>query len=318
MTAVPKTRVTKLREHLPSTWEETLEQFLSWKRAQGISKTTLDDYRRHVGMFYRRYPDAFGSPPEQVESCLYHYLGDESIKPATYNLRLNYLRAFFKWCVDKIGMQRNPLEGFKKRKDEGKVIEVDEGALLSLLELPDRTTFTGLRDYALIVTHLDTGIRPKEAFSLYPSDFNPRSCELYVRQETAKTRVSRTLPLSHQTVKVIQELLDRRPKEFAKMPIFCSREGTPLTRFTWGDRMEHYSKMLGVKIRPYDLRHSYATMFLRGGGSPLALQRGLGHTDLTMTKRYVHLTNNDLKDQHALASPIHRLMPKKTRAGKLK
>lgn len=57
-----------------------------------------------------------------------------------------------------------------------------------------------------------------------------------------------------------------------------------------GDRLKMYSKTLKTSIRPYNLRHAFALQFLRNGGHTLALQRTLGHTDLTMTKRYVALT----------------------------
>ncbi|WP_379132849.1 hypothetical protein [Paenibacillus sp. sgz500958] len=46
-----RARVLEINEHIPTTWEEKLDQFMSWKRAQGLSKQTLDDYKRHVGQF---------------------------------------------------------------------------------------------------------------------------------------------------------------------------------------------------------------------------------------------------------------------------
>jgi len=97
------------------------------------------------------------------------------------------------------------------------------------------------------------------------------------------------------------------------VPVFCSAEGTPLTRHTWGDRLEKYSDQLETKILPYDLRHAFALQFLRNGGHALALQRTLGYTDLTMTKRYVSLTQQDLHEQHAIASPLNTLLPQKHR-----
>ncbi|MCL6558201.1 MAG: site-specific integrase, partial [Firmicutes bacterium] len=71
----------------------------------------------------------------------------------------------------------------------------DVGLLKKLLDMPDQTTFSGLRDYALLLLQLDTGIRPKEALSLEVSDINLQACEVYVRAETAKTRIARTLPI---------------------------------------------------------------------------------------------------------------------------
>jgi len=63
----------------------------------------------------------------------------------------------------------------------------------------------------------------------------------------------------------------------------------------------------------YDLRHAFALSYLRNGGNTLSLQRILGHTDLTMTKRYVAYTLGDIKEQHAHASPVNRLVPVKKR-----
>ena len=74
-----------------------------------------------------------------------------------------------------------------------------------------------------------------------------------------------------------------------------------------------YAKRMGVKIRPYDLRHTFALQFLRNGGHALALQKMLGHADLTMTKRYVALAQQDIREQHAFASPLNTLLPKKHR-----
>ena len=75
----------------------------------------------------------------------------------------------------------------------------------------------------------------------------------------------------------------------------------------WSQRLSRYGNKLGFKITAYDLRHAFALMFLRNGGQSCdrllsqavtALQRTLGHVDLTMTKRYVALTQDDLREQH--------------------
>lgn len=269
---------------------EALDKFLVWKKAQGVSEQTLLDYSTHVNLLIKRYPTVKDSFDDLQES-VFHHLGQANIKPATYNNRLVYLRTFFDWCVDNQVFSLNPLSGFKKRKDEGRIVNIDEDTLRALIELPDRNTFAGLRDYALFLTFLDCGIRPKEAFGLTEPDFNYRAGELYIRSEKAKTRVSRTLHLTSQTAEAIQDLLSVRPEEWnGKAPIFCSNEGKPMNRHTWGDRVEKYCGILGTHIRPYDLRHSFALLFLRGKGNALALQKMLGHADLTMTKRYVALT----------------------------
>ena len=238
----------------------------------------------------------------------------QPVKPATYNLRLTYLKVFFQWCVGEGYIVQNPLIGFKKRKAEGKTINISVDTLQKLINLPDKKTFAGFRDYALILLTLDCGIRPKEAFSLVATDINISSLEIYIRSETAKTRVSRTLPISPITAKAIKELLSAHHPGWDKsVRVFCSVDGKPMNRQAWGLRMKKYSNMLEYKITPYALRHAFALQFLRSGGHALALQRTLGHTDLSMTKRYVSLTQEDLKEQHRFASPLNVLLPQKNR-----
>ncbi|MNR63497.1 site-specific tyrosine recombinase XerD [compost metagenome] len=65
------------------------------------------------------------------------------------------------------------------------------------------------------------------------------------------------------------------------------------------------------------MTHPFALEYIRNGANALTLQKTLGHSDLTMTKRYVALTNNDLKKEHGFASPINKLLPQIKRLKKL-
>ncbi|RCX22880.1 site-specific recombinase XerD [Fontibacillus phaseoli] len=313
-------RITRIPDEIPEQfrgWAEALGGFLTWKKTQGISEQTYSDYDKHVRLFFKRFPDAWTSPAE-LKKAAYTHLSAEEIAAPTFNNRLVYLRTFLNWCVENGYAADNPIANIKKRKDEGRVVNIDAEILRELLTLPDQKTFTGLRDYSLILLTLDSGIRPKEALSLIPIDFNPQACEIYIAAKVAKTRVSRTLPISDHTAKAIRRLTAIRPADWsADVPIFCTWEGGRMTRHTWGDRIEAYSTKLGVHIRPYDLRHAFALEFLRGSGSPFALQRMLGHADMKMTQRYISLLDDDIKSDHTKASPLNRLITDKKRITKL-
>ncbi|RYD05022.1 hypothetical protein N752_11705 [Desulforamulus aquiferis] len=104
-----------------------------------------------------------------------------------------------------------------------------------LLTLPNQKTFSGLRDFALIMLTLDTGIRPKEAFSLLESDINLKNYSVEVRAQIAKTRVSRSLPILPATAQVIKKLLSaRHPDWNNNVPVFSTADGTFLNACTWG------------------------------------------------------------------------------------
>lgn len=293
------------------TWEDALQEFLYWKMAQGLSDTTIQDYRKHIRQFFNRYPDAFDE--KYLKDRLLQYLA-QPVKPATYNLRLIYLKVFIQWCMQEGIYCSNPIASFKRKKDEGRVCFIEEESFQKLLTLPDTSTYAGLRDYTLILLSLDTGIRPKEAFNLNISDFSFRTLNILIRPEIAKTRVGRTLPILSVTAQSVKKLISvRHPEWNDSTPVFCTCDGTYLNACTWGDRLEKYSKVLGVRVRPYDLRHGFALLYLRNGGHAFSLQRTMGHVSMAMTRKYVNLTETDMKEQHDLASPLKSLMQSKQR-----
>jgi site-specific recombinase XerD len=143
--------------------------------------------------------------------------------------------------------------------------------------------------------------------------------EVNIPSMVAKARITRTVYISQATIKVIRKLLECRPQDWDnKVPVFCNQDGGKLNETSWGRRIRKYGDEIGIHLTPYMFRHSSAIMFLRNGGNTLALQRTLGHTDLTMTKRYVALTQQDLREQHTLASPLNKLLPQRQRVRKIK
>jgi len=312
-------KILKLQRQASRTWEDVLEDFLLQKKADGKAKRTIDDYRVRVGNFFRAYPDAWGNY-ETLRAAVRRYFAELAGKaPATYNLPLAYLRAFFNWCVEEGILAANPTAGLHKKKDEGKARDIPPDVLEKLLDLPDRRTYAGIRDYALILLQVDCALRPSEALNLLPSDFNLRACQVTITREKAKTRISRTVTYSLTTAKAIKKLLEARPPDWGNSaPVFANQDGQPMLVSSWSNRVGNYARKLGYPLTPYSLRHSSAIMFLRGGGHVFALQKMLGHQDLTMTKRYLHLVENDLAEQHAIASPVKQLLPERARAGKVK
>jgi len=82
-------------------------------------------------------------------------------------------------------------------------------------------------------------------------------------------------------------------------------------------RLSYYSRKAGVKITPYDLRHTFAILYLRNNGNAFTLQKTMGHADLSMTKRYLGISMDDLKEQHQKATPLHSIVRRNTRVRKI-
>lgn len=304
-------RLTKIIPTGTDAWQVHLKDFLTFKAAQGLAPRTLKDYSYHVKLFFSRYSDVWGDQESLRRTVLDYFAESAQFSPDTYNTRRKCLKAFFRWAVGEGILPADPTEGLKTRKSEGRVRDIPEDVLRRLLSLPDRSTYTGLRDYCLLLVTLDTGIRPSEALALSPGDINLSGLTIHIRAEVAKTHVPRILPISTETASTIRRLLSIRPPTWVGAPLFCSCDGRPLKPNGWRLRLDRYKAKLGAEISPYDLRHVFALLYLRGGGDPFTLQRTMGHADLSMTKRYLALTNTDLEVAHKKATPLNRILPKR-------
>lgn len=290
-------------------WEIWMERFLEYKKAQGCASATITYYHDWISLFFRRYPRAWDSCTK-LEEDLIKFLGEPGISPRTRNIRRNTLRPFCQWLVEKGVLEVNPLKDIRQVKEKPRIKVPDEESLRRLLELPDRNTYAGRRDYAIILLTLDTGIRPQEMRKLRIEDVDLRTRTVYINRDATKT-VERVLPFTQITAEAIKELFAVRPPEWEGAPLFCSYDGRPLTKNAWRCRMRMYSKKLGDKYWGYSLRHAFALLYLRGGGDAYHLREIMGHARMDMTRHYVHLTQDDLVQQHRIASPVNRLLPPK-------
>jgi site-specific recombinase XerD len=312
---VREVAVQNVRLYLP----DQIKKFLLYKKANDVKERTLSDYVRYFNEF-GKFLDSDTVDYEQLKLATQQYLATKADKaPATYNVPLTYLNAFYNWAVDvEQILPQNPIKvlKFKKRKDEGRVRNIPEEDIKKLLSAINLTTYAGYRDYCIILVTLDTGIRPSELFQLKESDFNAISKTLFVSRDVAKTRTDRFLPLTPQTVELLQKMIEIKNDTWGDM-LFYTYDGNKMSTERWSKRLTQYKEMTGVKITPYDLRHTFAIMFLRNNGNMFALQEILGHSDLTMTKRYCKMAQSDLENQHNTASPVSAFLKRTTRVKKL-
>jgi integrase len=144
----------------------------------------------------------------------------------------------------------------------------------------------------ILVLAVETGLRKEELLGLTISSIDLRRRELHL--EKTKTSKPRRVPLSPTAVATIQELLERsRPRS---PYLFCKPDGThvgnPKKGFIGACRRADISD-----FRFHDLRHTYASWWVQGGGDLYRLSRILGHTSLQMSARYSHLRTDDLHEE---------------------
>lgn len=229
----------------------------------------------------------------------------DNLKPVTINTRIRALNSFFNFLVKNDYLSQSPMNGVSKLKEHGEVIEVlTEEELNQLLNAPDLRTFTGYRDYVILSLFVETGIRISELVGINVEDLNLSNGTIVIKH--AKT-FQRTVPIQSRMKDILQRYLLIRG-EVESDALFITVEGNRISNRQIQNRLNVYGKKIGKKVHPHLLRHSFARLMVIQGTDAFTLMALLGHTDITITKRYVHLFSEDVQEVHKRLSPLNKVM----------
>jgi site-specific recombinase XerD len=186
---------------------------------------------------------------------------------------------------------------------------LSESEVLALLKAAraQAQTWHGKRNWAMLLTLLDAMLRLKELIDLELQDVNLQARSIRVRH--GKGDKERVVFMGRRLTKAMRDWLSVRGHVLGSDWVFISRSGERLDKRNVQRILERLGKRAGgVKVSPHMLRHTGATLFIRNGGDPFSLQRLLGHSDIQTTMVYVHMAGSALREAHAKASPVDRLL----------
>jgi integrase/recombinase XerD len=159
---------------------------------------------------------------------------------------------------------------------------------------------TALRDVALILTLLDSGVRVSELCALQVGDYEPARGRLHIRH--GKGDRARFVIVGSRAAKALWRYLATRSGAAAAAPLFATRENTALERNNVRHLLVRLGEQAGVaNVHPHRFRHTFAITFLRNGGSPLFLQALLGHARLETVQHYVRRAAQDIEAARAFS-----------------
>lgn len=290
---------------------EALTSFFARCSARGLAPGTIAFYRPRLESF-RRYleEEAPGAGPAQVNAALIRgFLQHE--RERTSPMGAHHARAtlnvFFSHLVREGLVTTNPVAKVERVKAPQKLVRpLSEEELSRLLKAGNPRTFLGARLRAVTLLLVDTGLRASEACGLDLADVDLNAGLLRVR--LAKGGKQREVPFGEATRQGLLTYLAKRGN-VSDPALFVTHFGERLGRHELARILQRAGDRVGVShVHPHRLRHSAATFFLRGGGNIFALQRMLGHSSLTMVRRYAEVTQSDLVAQHRQASPGDRFL----------
>jgi len=285
--------------------KELVTDFVETKKLQGLGQFGIEAIEYSLGRFLNYCGGDL--PGIALRKSVLEFLNAKNIGHAYYNKRLSILSQFFKHCMGLGAMEQNPCEGFKYKTETSRIVDHNEESIRDLLKLPNQKSFSGYRDYLLIMTILDNGIRPYEAQQLRITDMQDYT--IRIRAEVSKTRTERYVPISKTTYLAIKKLINARHESWDKNgTIFCAYTGQRMSPKSMQIRMREYSGKLGTTITLYDLRHTFAVTYIRNGGSAFSLQAIMGHSTLEMTRKYVNVATTDVMTSHMACSPLKNFL----------
>jgi integrase/recombinase XerD len=290
--------------------------FMRYKRAQGLAPRTLDDYENTFGYLLDFIGGDLNKSEITVDVFLAykdHMITEKRYSPHTVNIRVRCLHAFLKYCYEEgyiLDPIHNKIKPVKAPIDNVDALTPQE--VKALLSVIDDEWFSGFRNKVIILTMLDTMCRVGELLAVKRDNVDLNGGAIYLEGSTVKTRQGRTVPLSYRTSKLLAEYM-QETSDFDSEYLFVTYDGKPLNEATIRHALRDYGKKAGIKgsVHPHRLRHTGALLYILAGGDPFSLQKILGHSDLSMTRRYVQMANANVKDKHEAFSPINTIFKEK-------
>lgn len=284
----------------------------------GASQHTIASYRDTFRMLLQFASEETNKPPtslgisdlnvNMIGNFLNHIENNRNNSARSRNTRLAAIRSFFRYVAihepSYMLHSQKVLSIPSKRYIKRNVDFLNTQEMQALLNAPNRTTWIGRRDHAILTIALQTGLRSSELINLCCNDVILDTGS-HVRCE-GKGRKQRSTPLRKDTVKIIKDWLKEREGSLND-PLFPTIRGGRLSR----DALEHIVKrhtstasktcqsLIGKRVSPHVLRHSTAMDLLHHGVDHMIIALWLGHESVETTQIYIHA---DLKmKERALA-----------------
>lgn len=223
--------------------------------------------------------------------------------------KLSTLRSFYRYLIREKVISTNPAKVVSTPKVEKPLpttLTVDEA--FRLMDSPKREEVEGgVRDRAILELLYSSGLRVGELVGL---NFNDLDLTLGIIKVFGKGRKERIVPVGSKALDALKAYLEKRKDREANSPLFINSRGGRLTARSVDRIIKKYSQNSGIirKVSPHTLRHTFATHLLDAGADIREIQEMLGHSNLSTTQRYIHLTPGKLMEVYDKAHPrsLHR------------
>ncbi len=274
--------------------------FLDFCRMEkGLSANTVSAYSADLYKFHSIVPAGPAAGAGDLRGYV-DELAAAGLSSRSIARHLTTLRNFYQYLLREGSIDADPTEHLRTPKQWQTIPKyLNLQDIERIIQAPDTSRPTGMRDRAMLELLYATGLRVSELCGLGLGEVNQ---ELGVVRTTGKGNKQRLVPAGTSALRAVSEYLQSaRPallKGRASRYLFVTARGGALTRQAFWKLLAGYGKTAGIfhNLTPHVLRHSFATHLLEGGADLRSVQIMLGHADISTTQIYTHVMRSRLRE----------------------
>lgn len=285
---------------------ERIEDFIVYLRIdKKYSENTIEAYHHDLMRYYKyvnevEHKDFSAIKKKEIKNYL-NYLNDSGLDQRTVSRNISSIRSFYKFLLIEKYIKTNPsdlLELPKRKKTLPKVLSMEE--IDRLLDIPLTDPYS-YRNKAMLELMYATGLRVSELMNLKIHDVDLSMA--YVRT-VGKGGKERVIPIGDIALEALKTYMEEYRSLLLKGKVtdalFLNNHGVGMTRQGFFKILKKLAKEKNIKtpFSPHTLRHSFATHLLNNGADLRSIQELLGHSDISTTQIYTHISNQRLKENY--------------------
>jgi integrase/recombinase XerD len=296
---------------MPTPKRDFIKEFLTYIQVEkGLARHTLESYARDLARLEKWSTKSGKTVVELTRADLRKWIAQlsrEGLAPTSVARAVSAARGLFRFLMLDGHIKRHPTEDLDTPQRFAYLPQfLTEDEINQLFAAPDIATEEGIRDRALLEVMYAAGLRVSELVTLKQSDVDVHAGLVVCHGKGSKER---RVPIGKSAIHWLQQYGAIRAGygKPAAPNMFINR-GKPLTRqFAWA-MIKRYAAKAGVKdISPHTLRHSFATHLLQHGADSRSVQALLGHSDISTTQIYTHITDRHLRASYDKHHPRARI-----------
>ncbi|PTK60279.1 site-specific tyrosine recombinase XerD [Staphylococcus haemolyticus] len=287
--------------------ETIIEEYLKFIQIEkGLSENKIGAYRRDLKKYQlymqeQKIAHIDFIDRQTIQECLGSLI-DQGASAKSIARFISTIRSFHQFALREKYAAKDPtvlIETPKYEKKLPDVLDVEE--VIQLLETPDLTKNNGYRDRTILELLYATGMRVTELIQIEIDDVNLIMGFVKVYGKGNKERI---IPLGDTVIEYLDTYINTvRPQLLKKTVtnvLFLNLHGRPLTRQGIWKLIKQYGLRANITktLTPHTLRHSFATHLLENGADLRAVQEMLGHSDISTTQLYTHVSKTQIRQMY--------------------